>query len=276
MFTLMSANGVMYSYIIFVPMSVDPHKKSPVTVTWHALMSSPEQARSLTDIDATAEKYAAITVFPVSPDQSWDAGSCCTATAGGQSRDETVFAKELIKEVKTKVCVDEKRITTTGFSNGGMISQLFACKMSDVFAAAAPGGSTLTISPTDCNPTRPIPIFMINGTADPLVGYDTPSFAGGISVPETFKLWADRDKCTGSPEMTLQQGKVTCQTYKQCAGGVEVTLCSVDGMGHCMPGMKKESATNCLTQGGLPLGMPNDDVDGVQISAEFLAKFSLP
>ena len=275
-YTIMSANGLTYDYIIAVPKSAVPGKKTPVNVVWHALSSSPEEARMLTDLDAQAEAHGTITVYPRSPDKSWDAGSCCTATAGGKRRDETVFAKELVKDFESKICVDTKRVYTSGFSNGGMISQMLACKMSDVFAAAAPMGSTLTIAKTDCQPTRPIPIYMINGTADPLVGYNAPGFAGGISVPDDFKNWAALNKCTDTPQVTLIKGMVTCSTYKQCAGGVEVTSCVVQGMGHCMPGMKKESATNCLTKSGIALGPPNDDIDGIQVSDDFLVRWALP
>jgi poly(3-hydroxybutyrate) depolymerase len=117
---------------------------------------------------------------------------------------------------------------------------------------------------------------MINGTADPLVGYSAPGLAGGVSVPDAFKTWADRNQCTGAPETTIQQGKATCRTYDQCARGAQVTLCSVEGMGHCVPGMKTESPMNCLTKNLIPLGMPNDDIDGVDLSAQFLSKYTLP
>jgi polyhydroxybutyrate depolymerase len=217
-----------------------------------------------------------LVVYPRSPDKAWDVGSCCTAIVGGAARDEEVFARELVKDIVSKACVDEKRIYTNGFSNGGMISQMVACKMGDVFAAAAPMGSTLTISPSDCQPKRPIPLIMINGTSDPLVGYDAPSLAGGIAFTEDTGLWAEHDGCTDQPETYLSKGKATCKQYKQCKAGVEVAFCAVEGMGHCVPGMKKESPTNCLTKDGITLGMPNDDIDAIQLSFDFLLRFTLP
>jgi polyhydroxybutyrate depolymerase len=275
-FTLTSANGLTYRYTLVVPNTIVPGKKAPLALVWHALWSNPEETRGLTHIDATFAKYGTISVHPRSPDQAWDVGTCCTNYVLGRRRDETVFARELLKEVESKLCVDSHRVYTSGFSNGGMLSQMLACKMSDLFAAAAPMASTLTIPPGECNPSRPIPIFMINGTADPLVGYTVPSLSGGISVQDAFKTWASRESCTGSPQTTLQQGKANCQTYAQCSASGEVTLCSVEGMGHCMPGMKKESAVNCFTKNLIMLGMPNDDIDGIELSAEFLSRHSLP
>lgn len=275
-FTIESANGLTYRYTLVMPSGIAPGKRAPLVLVWHALWSSPEETRGLTHVDETMAAHGTISVHPRSPDESWDVGTCCTSIVAGRPRDETVFAKELLADVQSRVCVDSHRIYTSGFSNGGMISQMLACKMSDVFAAAAPMGSTLTIPASECQPSRPIPVYMINGTADPLVGYSATGLSGGLAVTDGFATWADRDGCTGSPQTTLQQGKATCQTYGQCGAGAEVTLCSVEGMGHCLPGMREESATNCLTKNGIPLGMPNDDIDGIDLSAEFLSRHSLP
>ena len=276
MYSIDSKNGLSYQYILSVPKTVDETKPTPLVVHWHALSSDPIEARKVTSIDAKVEAARWLAVFPISPDKSWDVGSCCTGTVGGQSRDEEVFARELIKDVTSKACVDTHRIYTNGFSNGGMLSQYLACKMTDVFAAAAPMGSTLTSSKDDCKPSRPIPIFMINGTADPLVGYDAPGFAGGISVPDDVQFWVDKNQCTGTPETFLTMGKVSCKRWTQCAAGSEVSACAVEGMGHCVPGMVKESASNCLTKSIIALGAPNDDIDGIQMDIDFLKQFTLP
>jgi polyhydroxybutyrate depolymerase len=275
-FTIASANGLTYRYTVVVPSTVVAGKKAPLAVVWHALWSNPEETRGLTHIDATMAAHSVISVHPRSPDQAWDVGTCCTNYVLGRRRDETVFVKELLKDVESKVCVDTHRVYTAGFSNGGMLSQMLACKMADVFAAAAPMASTLTIPPGECNPSRPIPIYMINGTADPLVGYSATSLSGGLPVQQSFTTWAARDGCSGAAQTTLQAGKATCQTYSQCGAGSEVTLCSVEGMGHCMPGMKKESPMNCFTKNLILLGMPNDDIDGIDLSAEFLMRHALP
>lgn len=271
-----SANGQKYEYILSVPKSVDQNQKTPVIIHWHALSSDPEEARALTTVDAKAEAAKMLVVYPRSPDKSWDVGSCCTSTVGGESRDESVFVRELVKDVQSKACVDEKRIYTNGFSNGGMISQMIACNASDLFAAAAPIGSTLTIPQAMCKPTRPVPIFMINGTEDPLVGYSTAGFAGGLSATADVQFWADQNKCEGTPETFVMMGKATCKRYTKCAAGVEVASCAIEGMGHCVPGMKVESAQNCLTKSGIPLGPGNADIDAVQMDFDFLQRFSLP
>lgn len=121
-------------------------------------------------------------------------------------------------------------------------------------------------------PSRPIPIFMIIGTADPFAPYLAPG-PDGI-IPGSVEFWAQRDGCTGQPHI-MQQGKATCRTYAQCAGNAEAAVCTVEGMGHCVPGMLAESSANCLTR-TIPFGPPNDDIDGIDLSAEFLNRHSLP
>jgi len=95
-----------------------------------------------------------------------------------------------IIDVETKVCADRERVYSHGFPNGGTMTQMLACKAADIFAAAVPAASTLTISQHECKPSRPISVMMINGTADSLVGYDQTAFAGGITVPNTYVIWA--------------------------------------------------------------------------------------
>jgi polyhydroxybutyrate depolymerase len=289
-FTIESANGITYKYYLVVPKSYKPNIPTPVVVVWHALSSDPDEARSVINLDENGEKNGVINVFPESADKLWDVGSCCRDQATmfdavNAARDELVFAKELVADVESKVCVDRKRIYTHGFSNGGMMSQMLACKAADIFAAAAPTASTLTIPQDECKPTRPISIFMINGTADALVGYDATAFAEGITVPETFKMWSTLNKCTGEPVETLNKGQATCETYNKCAAGVVVTMCTVQDMGHCLPGMKTESDTSCGTRNAnlltilpidIQLGAPNNDIDGIQMTYDFLLKYAMP
>jgi polyhydroxybutyrate depolymerase len=278
---LASANGVDYAYRVVVPRTYDPRVPAALVVNWHALTSSPAETRALTHIDQAGEEANVVMVYPQSPDKSWDVGTCCTEIEGGKRRDEVVFVRELLADVQLKLCIDSKRIYASGFSNGAMLSHMLACRMSDVFAAVVPMSGTLTIPEADCKPTRPIPILMINGTEDPLVGYNASSLSGGLPVRDAFAFWAHENQCTGAPEPSFIHGDASCQTYTHCKAGAAVTLCTIKGMGHCIAGMKVESASNCLTKvafGLIPiqLGPPNDDIDAIDMSFHFFERRILP
>src|SRR5215475_14022990 len=90
----------------------------------------------------------------------------------------------------------------TGPSNGGMMTLRLVCEDADLFAAAAPIIANL---PADlaprCKPARPIPVLVVNGTADPLM-----PFGGGevglrhgrgqvISTDATMALLRKVDGC---------------------------------------------------------------------------------
>ena len=75
---------------------------------------------------------------------------------------------------------------------------------------------------TACEPSRPITVAHFHGLGDTVVPY-----AGTFWAPasqESFAAWAEKNQCEGSP---VVDGP--CETFTQCAGGVETTLCSLNG-----------------------------------------------
>jgi poly(3-hydroxybutyrate) depolymerase len=51
---------------------------------------------------------------------------------------DIAFIGAMVEWAKENLCIDQSRIFATGFSYGGMISNLIGCQMSDVFRAVAP------------------------------------------------------------------------------------------------------------------------------------------
>jgi polyhydroxybutyrate depolymerase len=149
-------------------------------------------------------------------------------------------------------------------SNGGFLSHRLGCELSTRIAAIAPVAGVMGI-PT-CTPARPVPVMHFHGTLDPLVPYSGGSPLGFPSVPVTNDGWAARNACTGSAQQTYQKGDATCMTHDQCAGGVSVTLCTIDGGGHTWPG-------------GLPvpvLGKTSTDISATDAMWDFFQKYKLP
>jgi polyhydroxybutyrate depolymerase len=144
-------------------------------------------------------------------------------------------------------------------SNGGYMTDFNACEAADLYAAAAPV-SALGIPRSGCEPTRPIPILSFNGTDDPLVNYSNSQVS--------MRAWAERNGCTGEPTRE-SFGASFCDTWSDCAGGVEVEACTITGMEHCWPGNLLVLPGFCET-GGLA------DIDANQRMYDFFARHVLP
>lgn len=198
-------------------------------VDFHPLAGSASYKSTNTLYKAKTDPEGVISAYPdglTGPNgQAWNAKGCCTTA------DDTAFASALVAEVKTLACIDPKRVYAVGYSMGGGMTHYAACQMADLFAAGAPAAFDLTEQNVAlCKPTRPITMVLFRGAKDDFVMY-----GGGHSdyVPgmpldflgakASFQKWAELDQCTGTPSAEDAKG---CSTYSNCAGGVQVTLCS--------------------------------------------------
>ncbi len=258
-------DGMQRSYILHVPKGYDGSKPVPLVLNFHGHGSNAVQQEYFSLMDGTSDADGFIVAYPEGINGSWNAGVCCQFT--GPTTDDVGFARAVVTDIESRTCIDDKRVYSTGMSNGGYLSHLLACKAADVFTAIAPVAGVLGIPPSQCNPSRPVPVIEFHGIADPIVPYNGGDTLGSPSVPDTFKGWAARDGCTGSPVQTFQNGKATCMTYEQCSAGVKVTLCSIQDEGHCWPGTAFCPPT---------LGTPNTDISANNEMWKFFTQYALP
>jgi polyhydroxybutyrate depolymerase len=259
-------DGVQREYLLHVPPGYDGSTAVPLILNFHGYTSNMSQQELFSAMDAKSDAAGFVVAYPnglANPTtnfQSWNAGVCCAFD--DPDRDDLGFVDAVLADIATKICVDSKRIFATGMSNGGYLSHLLGCQRADRFAAIAPVAGVLGIASAECQPARPMPVIHFHGTEDQLAPYD-----GGlwISVPQTLSDWATRNACTGTPTETFKNGAAHCQTTSGCGGGVEVTLCTIDGMGHCWPG-----------QSFCPYGNSTTDISANDAMWEFFQRFPLP
>lgn len=255
----LSHGGVDYSYIVHLPPSFDGTKPTPLVLNWHGFTSNGMQQQFFSNMDPVSDEEGFILVYPTSPDASWNAGTCC----GTGGRDDIGFARALVADVSSQACIDKKRVYSTGMSNGGFMSFRLGCEAADIFAAVAPVAGKVGVN---CRPERPVPLLAFHGTADSLVSYGTGALsADNSTVPDTAKKWAELDGCTKGPDPTFEQGDVRCESWSECRGGATVTLCTIDGAGHCWPG-----------QAYCPYGTSTTAIDASREMAAFFRRFKLP
>jgi len=265
----LSHDGDTRSYELYVPPGYDGTTPLPVVLNFHGLTSSGPLQQEGTKMDELAAREDFIVAYPNGLDNSWNAGVCCGRSAE-TNVDDVGFTRAVIEDLGARACIDTTRVYATGMSNGGFLSHRLACEAADVIAAAAPVAAVLAIDESACNPSRPIPILQLNGTADPLVSYEGGGLADSPSAQESIDGWIARDGCSGEPQITYENGAATCETVSECDGEVSVTLCSIEGAGHCWPGQP------CPERLGSLVGEPTFDIDANEVMWELFSTAKLP
>jgi polyhydroxybutyrate depolymerase len=230
------SSGIDRTFNVHVPASYAPQIETALVLNFHGFTSNAQQEDLLAAMSQKADKEGFIAVHPqgLGSPASWNAGKCCGQFAGNDL-DDVQFVNDLLDELEARLCVDEKRIFSTGMSNGGFFSHRLGCDLAGRIAAVAPVAGVLGVD--TCAPKRPMPVMHFHGTLDPLVPYDGSGAPTTFpSVSDTFKGWATRDGCQGDPAEVFHMNEVHCARYEQCQGGSHVELCTVEGGGHTWPG----------------------------------------
>jgi polyhydroxybutyrate depolymerase len=236
----LTSGGMARDSLLHVPPSYEAGHGMPLVINYHGFSSNAPEQVALTNMNPVADAKHFIVAYPDGLGMGWNAGACCSELQPA-GVDDVQFTKDLLALLEKDYCIDPRRIYATGFSNGGFMSHLLGCKMSDVFAAIAPVSGVMGIPDDSCNPLRPVPVLHIHGTADPVVPYD-----GGPalkllppivfqSVQQTMEFWRGADSCLGPPVVVFDKGDATCVQWGDCQGSVEVQLCTLSGDGHQWP-----------------------------------------
>jgi polyhydroxybutyrate depolymerase len=256
--------GVDRSYVLHVPIGYRAGAATPLVLNFHGFGSNPIDQAAFSQMSATADAHGFVVAYPTGLSTSWNGGICCGAAAVALT-DDVGFARAVVADVSSRLCIDDKRVYSTGMSNGGYLSHRNGCESADLFAAIAPVAGVIGIPQQQCQPSRPMPVIHFYGTADALVPYAGGGALGSPSVADTDAGWATRNGCTGAPVKTYQQGLVHCETHETCEAGARVTLCTVEAGGHCWPG-----------QASCPFGPSTTDISANEAMWEFFQGFSLP
>ena len=119
--------------------------------------------------------------------------------AGDHGDRDLKFFDELLKTVKKDSKTDDKRVYSTGHSNGGGFTYLLWANRGDVFAAVAPSGAVARYVAD----LKPKPCLHVAGEDDPLVKFawqkrmmDGVKKLNGCAA--TGKEWAKSGKLTGT------------------------------------------------------------------------------
>jgi polyhydroxybutyrate depolymerase len=150
------------------------------------------------------------------------------------------FISELIDTLKASYNIDSTRIYANGLSNGGGMSFVLSCTLSDRIAAVGMVAAAQTLPWSWCTDHRAVPMIAFHGTSDPVIPYNGgSSWISPRSFPNTpgwAANWARRNRCDANAVDSAVAVDVTRRAYANCADGADVVLYTVQGGGHTWPG----------------------------------------
>ena len=224
-------------YRVYVPERRELGPAAPLVLALHGVSQTNEQLRAASGLDEAADAHGFIVVYLQAAMGAWD-------VFGSQREfglDEVGYVREVIDRVSRRNVIDKRRIIAVGLSNGGVMSQQLACKLSDRIAGFVSVAASLSKPmAADCQPTRPVSAVYILGTADSFF----PAAGNAVlhSFDGTLQFWASRNGCEGSrtrmslPDLSEDGTRVHVSAYRGCDDGSRTVLDSIVGGGHAWPG----------------------------------------
>ena len=229
------SDDIQRSYLLHIPRGYRNSVGQPLVLNFHGHGSNAEQQQYRTGFSALADRYDVIVAYPqgvVGPDThtGWATGP----TWNPQTND-VLFVSDLLNHLQSTLCINAHKIFAAGFSNGGGMTNLLACKLAGRIAAFASVSGAYPDAPGGCSPTRPVPFFEMHGTGDHIVPYNGSFFKGYPPVALWLQQWARRDGCTVGPTIFFNQGNVIGEKWTGCRNHVTIVHYQIGGMGHRWP-----------------------------------------
>ena len=223
--------GLTRDYLVVTPPDVVDRDPLPLLLALHGFPSTMAEAESTGGFDEMALDPGAVVVYPQGYEQSWNAGACC-GPASTEDIDDVGFFRALIDRMEADYPIDPGRVFIVGGSNGGQMAERAACELADRVAAIADVIGALLV---ECNPSQPVSVIAIHGTADTRIPID----GGGLgcqdapcpAVDDTMQRWRQLDGCTGDPTVT-DDASIHETTWESCDAGTAVTFINAKNRGH--------------------------------------------
>ncbi len=253
-------DGVTRTFIYYVPRVLYETSVPLVFMLHGGGGSSNGTINNLTEgrLNELANTNKFIVVYPQGLNNRWN--DCRSAYPVASEADDVGFFDAMIAWFSAHYPIDPKRVYAAGHSNGGMMCMRLALELSDKIAAICTSAGPLAADSICPNPTNPISIMYLAGTADPLVPFDggTASKNRGtvLSAKETVDFWVEflgtdtTPAVTNLPNIvTTDDSTITIYTYFNGFDETEVLFYQINGGGHGWPSPTQFSPTKQLIAG---------------------------
>ncbi len=257
----------------------------PLVLDFHGLSEGADVHARMTQMGPLAVEEGFVAVFPhgTGVPVRWDLG---TDPGAG----DLAYVGAVLDRVEGERCIDMSRVYATGLSNGAMMASVVGCALSDRVAAIAPVAGI--ILPGDCEPSHPMPVLTMHGTADPILLYNgglgpglsalfgggpapgatttttAPADLDGVGYPATVHGWAALDGCDDRFEDEQVSDEVIRRTF-DCPDDAPVEFLIIQGGGHSWPGSEFSRSIEGI------VGPTTFDIDASQEIWGFVQRFRL-
>jgi polyhydroxybutyrate depolymerase len=226
----LDVDGVTREALVRAPMPTAGGRR-PLVLAFHGHGGGAWDLGYVAGLSDMAEAEGFVVAYPqgIGEGPTWD-------LAGGS---DIPFVLALIDELADSQCIDPARVFATGFSMGGGMTNLLACRVADRVAGIAPVAANHGGTWGDpCAPSRPVPVLAFHGTLDealPYEGGDSPFPDRPVTSVEAWMGdWAASNGCDAVPALESVAADVDSLTWQDCAA--PTSLYRVSGGGHTWPG----------------------------------------
>jgi len=261
------SSGERRTYLLYVPESYTPNTPTPLVISIHGFSDWPAHQMKMSHWNDLADEYGFIVAYPAGTSfpLRW------RAHGGSDHLLDVTFFSDLIDDLESQYHIDPASIYVNGLSNGGGMTFVLSCAMSERIAAIGMVSGAYLFPWNECHPSRPVPAIVFHGTEDAIVPYQ-----GGPSGPFDYDFpsiseWVDilalRNGCSRETIELPAQGNVNGLQYAHCSSNADVIFYTIVGGGHSWPG-------------GEPMperivGTTTDDMDATRAMWEFFQQHPL-
>jgi polyhydroxybutyrate depolymerase len=201
------------------------------------------------EFDELADQHGFLVVYPDGFDNTWN--DCRGGSPFASKRlkiDDVGFIEALLNHEIAARGIDRKRVFAAGWSNGAQLAYRLALEHPEDFAGVAAISASVPVKENlDCGQIdQPIPVMIINGTADPInpfrggmVNLGGARLGNVLSSEDTAKYWAKLLNVTTAPQAATlphRAGSTSVNSMTWMKDGTPaVVLHSVLNGGHGMP-----------------------------------------
>ncbi len=250
-------------YTVYIPENYNHSIPTPILFAFHGFGGSNNFIMNSAGFNEIADEENFIVVYPqgsliLNLFAHWNVGGFTQIS----NTDDVAFVDYLISSLSQMYNINLDRVYATGMSNGGFMSFLLACQLSNKIAAiASVTGSMTTQTLNECDPQREVPILQIHGTNDPIVPYN------GIQewntpIDNVLDYWVLNNQCSPNPEVN------DLEDINNDNGFTVQEIIYNNGLNGSM-------VKHFKVNGGTHVWFQNEDIDSSSLIWEFFSNYDM-